>query len=79
MTMLTDWNYKDVQDFEKLKALWNNENDDIALMETRSSAFGDALAIRLGLPILDMDAEQSKFFKHHYRAGYKDPGIMARE
>ena len=77
LTMLSDWNYKDVQDFSKLAALWEEYND--MGPTSRSMEIGKELTDRLGLPIVDMNAEQSKFFKHHYRAGYRDPGIMARE
>ena len=41
--------------------------------------YGDALRTRLGLPIVDMSAEQSKFFKHHYMSQFKNKGIMVRE
>ena len=76
MTMLKDdWNYKDVQDFKKLEDLWSVFQNKVQFQAN----VDEQLKNRLGLPILDMDAAQSKFFKHHYRAGYKDPGIMSRE
>jgi hypothetical protein len=40
---------------------------------------GDVLRTRLGLPIVDMDPEESKFFKHHYKSNFKNQGIMIRE
>lgn len=75
MTMCTDWDFKEVQDFTKLAALWD---------QYKSSGFASinidhALHAQLGLPILNMSAEQSKFFKYHYRSSYRDPGVMARD
>ena len=76
LTMLRpDWDYKQVQDFAKLEELWLEHQHAGPV----NSALDGELRLQLGLPILNMDAEQSKFFKHHYRAGYKDPGIMSRE
>jgi hypothetical protein len=34
---------------------------------------------RLGLPIVDMDPAESKFFKHHYKSNFKNKGPMERE
>lgn len=75
MTMCTDWDFKEVQDFTKLAALWD---------QYKSTGFASinidhALHAQLGLPILNMSAEQSKFFKYHYRSGYRDPGVMTRD
>lgn len=76
LTMLKDdWNYKEVQDFASLAKLWEVYKDKDQFMHN----IDDQLKNRLGLPIVDMDAAHSKFFKHHYRAGYKDPGVMARD
>jgi len=77
-TMLSDWDYTEVQDFAKLKSYWDNTvhkfeiNDFVHL-------FADDLKNRLGLPIVDMTAEQSKFFKHHYKSQFKNKGIMVKE
>ena len=32
-----------------------------------------------GYPALKYDSEQSKFFKHHYKSGFNNKGIMERE
>jgi hypothetical protein len=40
---------------------------------------GDALRTRLGLPIVDMDPEESRFFKHHYKSQFRNQGPMVRE
>ena len=73
LTMLTDWDYTEVQDFAKLERLWQQfeHNEPKNLMEQ--------LQTRLGLPIVDLNAEQSRFFKHHYKSNFKNQGIMIRE
>jgi hypothetical protein len=77
MTMLTDWDYTEVQDFTKLAELWDQHgNTDI---EPEIGELGDTLRTRLGLPIVDMDADASRFFKHHYMSQFKNRGIMSRE
>ena len=39
----------------------------------------NSLKNRLGLPITDLNTEQSKFFKNHYKANFKNKGILFRE
>jgi hypothetical protein len=34
---------------------------------------------KLNLPIVDMDPEESRFFKHHYKSVFKNKGVMERE
>jgi len=77
MTMLTDWDYTEVQDFTKLAALWDKHKDDN--VESQLAPYQEILTKRLGLPIVDMTAEQSRFFKHHYQSQFKNRGIMCRE
>ena len=77
-TMLTDWDHKQVQNFDALAASWEEyKHDDIALEHCKE--LGDILRQRLGLPIVDMDPEESKFFKHHYKSNFVNKGIMNRE
>jgi hypothetical protein len=77
-TMLTDWDYTQVQWFDNLKEIWEaevkytNPTDDIM-------AYGQELRKRLGLPIVDMYAEQSAFFKHHYSKSQKNLGTTVTE
>ena len=77
-TMLSDWDYTEVQDFGKLKAYWDTTvhkfeiNGFVRLFEKE-------LGARLGLPMLDIDATQSKFFKHHYKSQFQNKGPMVRE
>jgi len=72
----TGWDYRDVQDFDRLSAIW-----DSASIEDPNFMGGvtEDLTRRLGLKILDLNAEQSAFFKHHYKSGFTNRGIMIRE
>ena len=75
-TMLTDWDYTKVQWFDNLAELWEQHKDSDVAAETVK--LGDALRRRLGLPIVEMDAAASAFFKHHYQANFKNRGPMVR-
>lgn len=79
MTMLEDWDYRRVQDFEYLANLWNDfvETGDTAIDHCKT--LGAELRQRLALPIVDMDPEESRFFKHHYKSNFKNLGPMVRE
>lgn len=77
MTMLTNWNYREVQDFDCLRDLWSTvENSDPRVMVGR---VGIELATQLNLPMAMLQAEHSAFFKHHYRSDWHNRGIMVRE
>jgi hypothetical protein len=76
MIMLEGWNYKQVQDFDTLATLWENFKND---GPDQCYSVGEILRNRLGLPIVDMDAEESRFFKHHYKSQFKNQGLMIRE
>jgi len=73
MTMLTEWDYTQVQDFDALKELWETT------YKYPDSNLIDELQTRLGLPIVEMDADRSAFFKYHYNSQFKNKGIMHRE
>ena len=77
-TMLSDWDYTEVQDFEKLKDYWDNTVHKFEI-DSFVDLFADELRTRLDLPIVDMNAEQSRFFKHHYKSNWQNRGIMTRE
>lgn len=78
LTMLDNWDYKQVQNFDSLAELWQNyNNNDRALDHCKE--LGEVLRTRLGLPIVDMDPEESRFFKHHYKSNFKNQGAMVRE
>jgi hypothetical protein len=77
MTMLNkEWDYRQVQDFDALAELWKEfEND----TPDHCTSIGNQLRQKLSLPIVDMDPEESKFFKHHYKSVFKNKGPMERE
>lgn len=77
MTMLTNWDYKLVQDFDALAEIWESVKDsDPRLLGGRVA---DDLHSQLGLPMMIFEGEQSKFFKQHYRSNWHNQDIMTRE
>ena len=77
MTMLTNWDHTQVQDFDALAELWTTvESSDPRLLAGRVA---EDLDQQLDLPMAMLEAEQSKFFKHHYRSNWHNAGIMVRE
>lgn len=79
LTMLTDWDYRRVQWFDELQSLWGTYSTDEYNCEDFMVTLDDALRIKLGLPIVTMAAEQSRFFKHHYKSQFRNKGPMVRE
>ena len=75
-TMLREWDYKQVQDFDTLASLWATFSHD---GPDACASLGETLRTRLGLDIVDITAQQSRFFKHHYKANFKNTGPMSRE
>jgi len=76
-TMLSDWDYKQVQDFALLEDMWNDVKH-LAPGELVSLKMED-LARQLGLPMNIYTPVQSKFFKHHYRSNWQNRNIMTTE
>jgi hypothetical protein len=76
MTMLSDWDYTQVQDFDVLAKLWTVYQDH---GPDECTEVGNTLRKRLGLNIVDLDPEPSAFFKHHYKSNFVNRGIMVRE
>jgi hypothetical protein len=76
LTMLEDWEYVKVHDFDYLKELWEIYSP---AGQTHCPQLRDILQTKLGLPIVDMNSQQSKFFKHHYKSNFKNLGPMVRE
>lgn len=76
LTMIENWDYTLVQNFDAIKDLWINKADqynaEIDLITTK-------LKNVLGLPICELDAEQSKFFKYYYSKAQKNISPNARE
>lgn len=75
--MLTDWDYTEVQDFDALAELWeeNKSRDPAEIIQ----AYQDALYTQLDLPMCMLNRQQSEFFKHHYKLNWHNRGIMVRE
>jgi hypothetical protein len=77
MTMLTNWDHRQVQDFDCLQDLWRTiETSDPRVV---AGKIGIELHDQLDLPVAMLEAEQSAFFKHHYRSNWTNQGIMVRE
>lgn len=80
MTMTSNWDYKQVQNFDALEEIYNESvinhymNIDDLILE-----WGDPLIRQLGLPAISPDEDGSEFFKHHYLANWRNKGIMVRE
>lgn len=76
MTMLTNWDYRLVQDFDALQELWKTvETSDPEILAGRVAEELDTL----DLPITMYGPEESKFFKFHYRSNWNNQGVMVRE
>jgi hypothetical protein len=77
MTMLTNWDHQQVQDFDALAELWLTVKES----EPRylSNRLGVDLGQQLNLPVSILEAEQSRFFKQHYRSDWHNQGVMVRE
>lgn len=77
MTMLTNWDYRQVQDFQALDELW------LTVKDHQADIVSDRVAVdlnnQLDLPMLTMGADESQFFKHHYHSTWRNRGVMVRE
>jgi hypothetical protein len=77
MTMLTNWDYRKVQDFGELADLWKTIDGDNP--EIIANRVADELVTQLDLPINRLEENESIFFKHHYRSNWHNQGVMVRE
>jgi hypothetical protein len=78
MTMITPtWDYRQVQSFDALEELWSTIKD--SNPEILAGRVAEDLVTQLDLPINMLGAEESKFFKHHYRSNWHNQGIMVKE
>ena len=76
-TMLTDWDYREVQWFDSLEEIWATVSyTDPAEIIQR---YHEPLRTQLDLPMSLLSASQSQFFKHHYRSNWHNLGPMVRE
>lgn len=76
MTMFTEWDYRNVQDFEELNTLWETVKDQDP--EVLAGRLTEELA-QLDLPMIRLEVEDSKFFKHHCHSNWRNRGVMVRE
>ncbi len=77
MTVLTNWDHNQVQWFDNLAELWRTvETSDPRVL---AGQVGIELHAQLGLPVAVLEAEQSEFFKRHYRSDWHNQGVMTRE
>ena len=77
MTMLTEWDYRLVQNFDALDDLWHTVKDHDP--ETVAGRVSEDLHTQLDLPMIMLDHAASKFFKHHYRSNWHNRGVMIKE
>lgn len=75
-TMLTEWDYTEVHNYEKLTEIWNewqeNQQDDLGYWQS-------LLTKRLGLLTMHLHPMHSEFFKYHYIKAQKNLGAMRTE
>lgn len=76
LTMLSSWDYTQVQDFDVLADMWNHCQHD---GPDECNQVGEKLRKQLDLNIVDLDPEPSAFFKHHYKSNFANKGIMTRD
>jgi len=77
MTMLSDWDYREVQSFDALEEIWKqvqNKNPDNIIQDHKNE-----LKTQLDLPMCHMEPTTSLFFKQHYRSNWSNCGAMIRE
>lgn len=79
MTMLTDWDHREVQWFDALEEIFNNDYIDQDNVEYNINLLGEQLSTQLDLPMLEMDGDTSAFFKQHYRSNWRNQGPMVKE
>lgn len=78
LTMLTDWDYRQVQSFDALELLWQGTVQ-FASVGDVVSRNQETLSTQLDLPMNTLTADQSRFFKHHYRSNWHNLGVMTTE
>jgi hypothetical protein len=77
MTLLTDWDYLEVADFDTFVKLWEDHRYNYP--EQEIERLGRELNNKLGLPVCLLSPEQSKFFKHFYNADKHNQGPLVKE
>jgi len=79
MTMLTDWDHREVQWFDALENIWNKHYIGVDDIQHTISLLGEQLSTQLDLPMLNMNGDTSAFFKQHYRSNWRNQGPMVKE
>jgi hypothetical protein len=77
MTLLTNWDAKNVQWFDNYIQMW--EEQEYRNPVTEAEIIGQVLKDKLGLPMCILDSEQSKFFKRHLNSNRYNRGPLVRE
>ena len=77
MTMLTEWDFKTVQNFDELEKIWTTVQDHAP--EHVSGRVAEELKTQLDLPMCNYDSDHSSFFMHHYRCYWLYRGTMVKE
>lgn len=72
--MCTDWDYREVQDFDALRGMWH-----AGFVNELIEEYEQPLRDQLGLPMCLLTPQQSRFFKQHYRSDWQNLGAMVRE
>lgn len=75
MTNCTNWDYVQVRDFEYL----NNLFDPTVDLEVEISRLGNELRDKVHLPVADLDANQSKFFKEVWVNPPRTPNALTEK
>ena len=73
--MMTEWDWHEVRDFDALDKIWEQHD----YFYDNFVEWGAILRRKLLLPIVDYNAEQSKFFKHYYSQTYTPHHPMTTE
>lgn len=74
-----DWDYRNVQDFDKLDELYNELLIPDLTNEDELDVISQLLRQRLNLPVVNYNAAPSKFFKYHMAAQRHNKGLMVSE
>jgi hypothetical protein len=77
MTLLSDWDFRQVQSFDRLSDLWSTVKDNTVTELVQK--YQQELETQLELPMNLLDPKQSRFFKYHYRSNWANKGVMVRE
>jgi hypothetical protein len=77
MTMLTEWDYRNVADFSNFPAMWEEVKNNYP--EDEIERLGMVLESTLGLPMCVFTPKQSLFFKRHYNADKHNLGPLVKE